>query len=70
MKSRNANPFLPPARVLVMIAMLAIMLSFLFALMTASAIIGSALGLAFAAAFYFIVVVNARRAGGKRRRRR
>ncbi len=69
MKSRNDNPFLPPARVISMIVILAILLTGIFSLMTASWIVGTALGVAFAAAFYFIVVVNARRAVGKRRRR-
>jgi len=68
-KSRNDNPFLPPARVISMIVILAILLTGIFSLMTASWIVGTALGVAFAAAFYFIVVVNARRAVGKRRRR-
>ena len=69
-KSRNANPYLPPARVLVMIAMLTVMLTGIFGLMTGSWLVGAALGLAFAAAFYFVVIVNARRAAAKPRARR
>lgn len=70
MKSRKTNPYTPPARVAVMIAMLAAMLTVIFGLMTASWLFGAALGVAFAAAFYFVVVVNARRAVSKSRRRR
>ena len=70
MKSRNANPYAPPARVITMIVMLAVMLTVIFSLMTASWLLGAALGLGFAAAFYFVVVVNARRATIKKRRPR
>lgn len=71
MKSRSNNPYAPPARVVSMIVILAIMLSAIFALMTGSWIGGIVLGVSFAAAFYFIVVVNARRAvAGKRRSKR
>jgi len=68
-KSRNDNPFAPPARVISMIVILAILLTGIFGLMTASWLVGAVLGIGFAAAFYFIVVVNARRAVGKKRRR-
>ncbi|MCR9129229.1 MAG: hypothetical protein NXI12_06880 [Alphaproteobacteria bacterium] len=52
-----------------MIVILAILLTGIFGLMTASWVAGAVLGIGFAAAFYFIVVVNARRAVGKKRRR-
>lgn len=68
-KSRKANPYLPPARVITMLVMLASVLTVIFGLMTASWVFGAVLGLAFAGAFYLIVVVNARRETGKRRRR-
>jgi uncharacterized membrane protein len=69
-KSRNANPYLPPARVVTMIVMLAIMVIAIFTLMSGSWIVGGVLGLGFAAAFYFVVIVNARRATSKKRRSR
>jgi hypothetical protein len=67
-KSRNNNPYAPPARVISLIVILAILLTGIFGLMTGSWIAGLVLGVGFAAAFYFIVVVNARRAVGKKRR--
>ncbi len=69
-KSRKANPYLPPARVISMLVMLAVVVAGIFGLMTSSWLVGAALGIAFAGGFYFIVVVNARREVGKPRRRR
>lgn len=60
----------PPARVVVMIVMLAAMTGALFGLIAGNWFVGGAVGLIFAAGVYFVVVYQARRAKVKRSRRR
>ena len=69
MPSRKTSKY-PPARVIVMIVMLALMTGALFGLITGSWVVGGAIGLVFAAGVYFAVVYQARRATVKRSRRR
>jgi uncharacterized membrane protein YjjP (DUF1212 family) len=67
-KSHKASKH-PPARVVTMIAMVAIIVAALFSLMLGDWIIGAIIGAVFAAGFYFVVIFQARRAPKKRRRR-
>jgi len=60
----------PPARVIVMIVMLAVMTGALFGLISGNWLVGGVIGLIFAAGVYFVVVYQARRAKVKRSRRR
>jgi uncharacterized membrane protein len=60
----------PPARVIVMIVMLAVMTGALFGLIAGSWVVGGGVGLVFAAGVYFVAVYQARRATVKRSRRR
>lgn len=68
MKSHKASKH-PPARVVTMIAMVAIIIAAIFSLMLGDWIIGVGVGAAFAAGLYFAVIFQARRAAPKRRRR-
>lgn len=68
MKSHKTSKH-PPARVLSLIAMVAIIVAAIFSLMLGSWMIGSVLGAGFAAGLYFAVIYQARRAPKKRRRR-
>ena len=68
MKSRKKTKT-PPARVLTMVAMIAIMVGALFWLITASWIAGGVIGVAFAAGLYFVVIYQARNASVKGRKR-
>ena len=61
-RNKSQTVWLPPARVLTMIVMLAVVMGALFSAMLGAWIPGMAVGLAFAAAFYLLVIVNARRA--------
>ena len=60
----------PPARVVVMIAMLAVMTGALFGLIAGNWFVGGVIGLVFAAGVYFVAVYQARRAKVKGSRRR
>ena len=60
----------PPARVLVMIVMLAVMTGALFGLIAGNWFVGGVIGLVFAAGVYFVAVYQARRAKVKGSRRR
>ena len=60
----------PPARVMVMIVMLAVMTGALFGLIAGNWFVGGAIGLVFAAGVYFVAVYQARRAKVKGSRRR
>lgn len=70
MKRRNASIFLPPAQVVVMIALIAVMLGAVFGLMMGSAMGGGVVGLAAAGAVYGFIVVDARGKVKKRHARR
>ena len=69
MSSQKTSKY-PPARVIIMIAMLAIMTGAVFGLMVGNWITGAVIGAVFAGAVYFVVVYQARRAKVKRSRRR
>lgn len=66
---RRKSIFLPPANVIAMVVMLALITGAIFTAILSSWIGGAAVGLALALAVYLLIVVDARGKTKKKRRR-